>query len=93
MKKVVCTLPNASELINGVKFAEEDGVMVSVEVEDDVAEQFASIPGYELRDVAEKAAAKSGKKSTAKAETAPAGDTPPADQPPAEHNGEQAPTA
>lgn len=49
MPQVICTLENASELINGVKFSpREDGAMVSEEISEDVAALFASIPGYEL---------------------------------------------
>lgn len=50
MPKVVCTLPNASLLISGVKFAPtEDGTgVVSEEVSQDVADGFLSIPGYVL---------------------------------------------
>lgn len=46
MPKVICTLPNASDLINDVKFAAHELGMISEEVADDVAEFFASIPGY-----------------------------------------------
>ena len=65
-KKVVCTLPNASENINGIDFAKDlDGSMVSVEVlEDAVAAQFEGIAGYKVEDVkapaTSKAAAKGG---------------------------------
>lgn len=49
MAKVLCTLPNASELINGVKFAPHaSGGMLSEDITDAQAEDFASIPGYEL---------------------------------------------
>lgn len=48
MPKVLCTLPNASELISGVKFATHAKGMVSEDVADDVAAAFASIPGYEI---------------------------------------------
>ena len=52
-KKVICTLPNASELINGIAFEKSlDGSMVSVDVLDDtVAAQFAGINGYELQEM------------------------------------------
>ena len=53
MKKVLCTLPNASALINGVEFEETDAGMLSAAVEDDVAKQFEGIPGYELIDAGE----------------------------------------
>lgn len=51
MPYVICTLPNASDEINGIKFEEVGGVMVSVEaVDDDAATVFAGIEGYELAD-------------------------------------------
>lgn len=46
MPKVICTLPNAAELINGVKFTSDRGQMISEEVPDEVAAAFAKIPGY-----------------------------------------------
>ncbi|MEX3764471.1 hypothetical protein [Paraburkholderia phenoliruptrix] len=48
MAKVICTLPNASELISGVKFVTHKLGMISEEIEDDVAEIFLSIKGYVL---------------------------------------------
>lgn len=48
MPKILCTLPNASDLISGVKFATHAKGMVSEDVSDDVAAAFASIPGYEI---------------------------------------------
>ena len=48
MAKVLCTLPNASNLINGVRFASVPDGMLSEEISDDVAANFASIPGYVL---------------------------------------------
>lgn len=48
MPQVLCTLPNASELINGVKFAAHAKGLLSEDVSDEVAANFASIPGYEL---------------------------------------------
>lgn len=48
MPKVLCTLPNASEEISGVKFASHANGMVSEEISDEVAATFASIPGYEI---------------------------------------------
>jgi hypothetical protein len=45
--RITCTLPYASDDINGVKFAEsEGGVKVSDEISDETAAQFLSIPGY-----------------------------------------------
>lgn len=48
MAKVICALPNASSLINGVKFVEHKLGMISEEIEDEVAEVFCSIKGYVL---------------------------------------------
>lgn len=52
MKRIICELPNASTDINGIQFEETmDGSVISVEaVADDVANQFANIPGYHLVD-------------------------------------------
>lgn len=47
MKTILCTLPNASTLINGIEFKETPEGMLSVPVEDSVAADFATIPGYE----------------------------------------------
>lgn len=51
MFRVICTLPNASDNINGIPFVsrEPDPGVISVDVVDaEVAENFASIPGYQL---------------------------------------------
>lgn len=48
MPKVLCTLPNASDEISGVKFVTHAHGMLSEDISDDVAEQFAAIPGYEI---------------------------------------------
>ena len=48
MPKVLCTLPNASEEISGVKFVSHANGMLSEDVTDEVAANFASIPGYEI---------------------------------------------
>ncbi|SAK98725.1 hypothetical protein AWB80_07576 [Caballeronia pedi] len=48
MAKVICSLPNASELISGVKFVTHKLGMISEEIEDDVAAMFTSIKGYVL---------------------------------------------
>lgn len=48
MPKILCTLPNASEEISGVKFVAHAKGMVSEDVSDEVAADFASIPGYEI---------------------------------------------
>lgn len=49
MPKVICTLPNASQNINGVKFTPtEDGMaIISEAISNADAELFFSIPGYE----------------------------------------------
>lgn len=48
MPRLICTLENASEVINGIRFAADRGQMVSDEVPDDVAEAMATIPGYTI---------------------------------------------
>ena len=48
MPQVLCTLPNASEAISGVKFSKHASGMLSEEVSDEVATGFAAIPGYEI---------------------------------------------
>lgn len=51
MTRVICSLPNASELISGVKFSRlDDGRLISAELDDARAERFASIPGFEIDD-------------------------------------------
>ena len=52
MPKVLCTLPNASEEISGVKFVTHANGMLSENVSEDVAEAFSAIPGYEIVSVA-----------------------------------------
>jgi len=46
MAQVICKLPNASTLINGVKFVEHEAGVISEEISDDAAAVFASIKGY-----------------------------------------------
>lgn len=48
--RIICKLPNASELISGVKFASHKLGMISEEIADDVAAAFLSIPGYVVAD-------------------------------------------
>lgn len=48
MPKVLCTLPNASDEIRGVKFVTHAAGMLSEDISDEQAEVFASIPGYEI---------------------------------------------
>jgi len=50
MQRVICELPNAASEIGGVKFEPDGkGKVVSEEIEDAVAERFASIPGYKIK--------------------------------------------
>jgi hypothetical protein len=44
--KIICKLPNAAEVINGIKFATHKLGMISEEIEEEVAEHFLKIPGY-----------------------------------------------
>ena len=48
MSKVLCTLPNASDEISGVKFSAHPKGMLSEDVSDDVAAEFAAIKGYSI---------------------------------------------
>ena len=48
MPKVLCTLPNASDNINGIKFSPTEGGMLSDEIDQETADNFASIDGYEI---------------------------------------------
>ncbi len=48
MARVICTLEYASASINGVRFSLDKGQMLSDEVSDEVAANFASIPGYKV---------------------------------------------
>lgn len=47
--KVLCTLPNASELINGIRFAPTEDGMLSEDVPEDVAERLGTIDGYQIQ--------------------------------------------
>lgn len=52
MAKVICTRPNAGDLINGVKFfphpdGAEHGV-VSEDISQEIADNFVQIPGYSI---------------------------------------------
>lgn len=68
-KKVICRLPNASELINGVEFVPTTEGVISKDVLDDaVAERFKGIPGYTLIDVQP---VKASKHAEPKQDTAP----------------------
>lgn len=46
MARVICRLPNASTEINGVRFTEDRGEMISDEITAELADAFASIPGF-----------------------------------------------
>lgn len=49
MVQVICTLPNASEEISGVKFSAHDEGMISEDITQDVADGFLEISnGYKL---------------------------------------------
>ncbi len=48
MPKVICTLPNASEEISGVKFVSHADGVISEDVSDEVAAGFVAVPGYKL---------------------------------------------
>jgi hypothetical protein len=50
MARVICTLPNASEEISGVKFERHEMGVISENVSDEQAANFASIKGYVLAD-------------------------------------------
>lgn len=69
MARVICTLPNASELINGIAFSllDDNTGMISAEIEQDLAERFASIPGYFLAETSGRDEAAEKEKAEAKA--------------------------
>lgn len=48
MPKVLCTLPNASEEIGGIKFTQHAKGMLSEDIGDDEAARLASIDGYTI---------------------------------------------
>ena len=48
MARVISTLPNQAAVTNGVKFEEDKGQFLSEDVSDEVAANFASIPGYRI---------------------------------------------
>ena len=48
MPRVLCTLPNAGSVINGVSFSKGEGGRVSEEISQPQADRFAAIPGYEI---------------------------------------------
>lgn len=63
MAKIICKLPNASELISGVKFVTHKLGMISEEIADEVAAEFVKIEGYVLAEVDK--ATGGGKKASA----------------------------
>lgn len=48
MARVICTLPNASTEIDGVTFAADRGQMISEDLDQAVADRFATIPGFQI---------------------------------------------
>jgi len=48
MPKVLCTLPNASDEIGGIKFVTHAKGMLSEDLSDEQAARLASIQGYEI---------------------------------------------
>jgi hypothetical protein len=48
MVQIVCTRPNASEEISGVKFTQHEQGMLSEDISDEQAAVFLSIPGYHV---------------------------------------------
>lgn len=48
MARVLCTLPNASDSINGIAFEDHPSGKLSAEISTEDAAQFAGINGYEL---------------------------------------------
>ena len=75
MAKVICTLPNASDTINGVRFTRDRGQMISDDMTDEQAAAFERVGGFKIV----------GKKDPAEGTTPPAtpAPTPPAPTPPA----------
>lgn len=48
MVQILCTLPNASDEISGVKFTKTDKGMLSADITDEQAAGFLSINGYKV---------------------------------------------
>lgn len=73
MPKIICTLPNASEEISGVKFISHKDGMISEEISKEKADAFLEIKGYNLAEEkpamtkAEKDALKKAEKEAAEA--------------------------
>lgn len=51
MPRVICTRPNASDLINGVRFEPHENGVISEQISEEEAQKFLRIPGYQLADV------------------------------------------
>jgi hypothetical protein len=80
MPKVICTLENATNKISGVQFtAIPEGGMISEEVTQEVAEMFASIPGYEIQAASKPSKTEPLRKDAGKKD--PQKDDPPKDDP------------
>lgn len=65
MPKVICTRPNAAEIISGVNFTKHEDGMLSEEISDEQAAAFCEIPGYAVVDDEGTAAAKAAEKAAA----------------------------
>ena len=50
MARVICSLPNASDFINGVRFVSHKAGVISEEINDETAAAFAQIKGYVVAD-------------------------------------------
>lgn len=50
--RILCQLPNAADLINGVEFVAHAAGKLSVEVAEEVGKAFLAIPGYVLHEEA-----------------------------------------
>jgi len=70
--KVLCTLKNASEQINGIPFVAHELGKISAEISDEVAALFAKIPGFKLVAASAVKEAKAPKASKADAAAEPA---------------------
>lgn len=70
MPKVICTLPNASELIDGIRFVSHKDGMVSEEISDAQVQRLVSIKGFSVivkESKAEKAAREAAEREAEKA--------------------------
>lgn len=48
MPKVICSLPNASYFISGVRFTAHPSGVISEEIDDEAAAAFVAVPGYAM---------------------------------------------